>query len=502
MLPRLGRTLSRFFRATAPDPFVLAIVLTAVVFGWAWLATPAGFGDVVDAWQGGFWNLLAFAMQMSLILVTGHALASSPPVSKAIGGLASAPRTPRQAVALTAGVAMTAGLVNWGFGLIVGAILAREAADGLRRRGAAAPRGLLAAAGYTGMLVWHGGLSGSAPLDAASPGALESKLGGDLALDVAQLAAEHANAAGPIQPMTAANAADAVLPLTQTVATSHNLLVTGGVMAIALVILVGMCPKTGRDDQRSRPASTGDPHAPPAATERNRLSEPTAAHTEAEPPRQNADDRQSPAVRFLERNGAVVWLIVGPALGWLALRFVEQGFDALNLNTVNLLFLTVGLALHGSARSYGAAVEDAVKGCAGIIIQFPLYAGIMGVMTATGLAAMVSGWFVSLAGESESLLRVLTFLSAGLVNLFVPSGGGQWAVQGPIAMDAVTQLGGDPARTLMAIAYGDQLTNMLQPFWALPLLAITRAKAGEVVGYTAVVMIAAGLWIALMLALG
>jgi len=455
MLRAAGEHASNFFRTVVPDPLILAMLLTGVVFLAAILGTDADPRTLIESWQAGFWNLLTFAMQMCLILVTGHALASSRPVAGSIARIASIPRSARQGVVLTAAIAMAAGLVNWGFGLIVGAILAREVGRSLASRGVRAPMGLLAAAGYTAMLVWHGGLSGSAPLKAASEGGQTEVLGADLAAEI-----------GPI-------------PIGESLLSSFNILVTGGAVALTLAALALMCPKPGELN--------------PAAPE---------PETEAEPD-QPSDTETGALNRALSI--ASVWVVAVPALLWLAWQTQQRGFEAVSLNSVNLLFLSLGLLLHGSANSYGNAVTRAAGACGGIIVQFPLYAGIMGMMTLASLPAgaalrdqalapTLSRGFANAAGDDGGALRALTFLSAGLVNLFVPSGGGQWAVQGPIAMRATLEAGAPAARTLMAVAYGDQLTNMLQPFWALPLLAITKAKAGEVVGYTAIVMLIAGAW--------
>jgi short-chain fatty acids transporter len=213
-------------------------------------------------------------------------------------------------------------------------------------------------------------------------------------------------------------------------------------------------------------------------------------------PAEREDPDAGALPRALERSSWVVWLVAAPALAWLAIQFWASGLSALNLNTANLLFLSLGLALHGSAHSYGRAVEAGARSCAGVIIQFPLYAGVMGMIGGSGLAVALSGFFVELSGGSEAGLSLTTFASAGVVNLFVPSGGGQWAIQGPIGMRAAMDTGADPARIVMAVSYGDQLTNMLQPFWALPLLAITGVRARDIVGYTAVLMVLAGVWIA------
>ncbi|MEZ6318590.1 MAG: TIGR00366 family protein [Phycisphaerales bacterium] len=157
----------------------------------------------------------------------------------------------------------------------------------------------------------------------------------------------------------------------------------------------------------------------------------------------------------------------------------------------------LGLLLHGSTASYVRAVEDGARGCAGVILQFPLYAGIMGLLAASGLIDTFSRTLADFG--SSTMLPVMTFVSAGVVNLFVPSGGGQWGIQGPIALESGAAAGVSAGKMIMAVAYGDQLTNMLQPFWALPLLAITGVKARDIVGYTAVVMAAAAAWIALWL---
>ena len=175
----------------------------------------------------------------------------------------------------------------------------------------------------------------------------------------------------------------------------------------------------------------------------------------------------------------------------------ESGFGRIGLNQINATMLGLGMLLHGSPRSYMRSIEDAARGCAGIIVQFPLYAGIMIMMSVSGLAGMIAD--LAVESSNQTTLPLLTFLSAGVVNFFVPSGGGQWGVQGPIALEAGAAAGIAPSTMIMSVAYGDELTNMLQPFWALPLLAITRIRAKAIVGYTAIVMVVAGLWMALSL---
>lgn len=462
MIAKLGQGLSRVFAKTAPDPFVLAVLLTVVTGVLAWWL---GFGNlpegssrvsaVIDSWRDpntGMWRFLGFGMQMCLILVTGHALAESKPVAAIIRGMTAIPKTPAAAAALIAVVAMLFGLINWGLGLIVGALLARDVARALEARGVPTHAPVLAAAGYAGMLVWHGGLSGTAPIKMTSV----------------------AEASSVLPPETIAILGDSpAMSLGATVFSPMNLFVTGGLLLIVPAVLVMLTPKDG--DNMSMPA------------EEDLFEEPTRAI------------RTLPDL--LERTPMVPWTLAA-LLIWAMLRFGTDGSESFGSrmlsvgpNEINMTMLALGLIAHGSIRSYIASAERGAKGCAGVILQFPLYAGIMGMLATSGLIGMFSDWMASNA--TQDTLPIFTFVSAGIVNLFVPSGGGQWAIQGPIALQAGQSLDVAPQKMIMAVAYGDQLTNMLQPFWALPLLAITGVRARDIVGYTAIMMLAAGAWMAL-----
>jgi short-chain fatty acids transporter len=217
------------------------------------------------------------------------------------------------------------------------------------------------------------------------------------------------------------------------------------------------------------------------------------ARAALEPAAPAVAEAPTPAGR-LETARLVPLIIIALGVVSLALRAAREGsamLQRLDLDVINLAFLLVGLALHGSARAYGKAVADAIAGAAGIVLQFPLYFGIMGLMAASGLVSSIAGAIVSASRGAEWAYPLLTFVSAGFVNLFIPSGGGQWVVQGPIVLTGAATLGADPGKAVMALAYGDQWTNMAQPFWALPLLGICGVRAGDIMGYTLVVMVLA-----------
>ncbi len=443
----LGLRCRRGFARVVPDPFAIAVALVVVV-GIVALAFGRAPLDVVRDFAGaaGLWKLLVFTMQMCTMLVLGTALAEAPAVQRGIVRAVALARSPRMLVAVTAFVAIALSLLNWSLGLVGGALLAREAGRAAVARGWKLHYPILCAAGYTGLMTWHGGLSGSAPLKVATEAGMVEVLGPTLA----------AAAGGPIA-------------LSQTIFGPLNLFVSGGLLLLGPLVLAAMTPREGEDPE---------PAAPPA----DRIQD-AAAQDEAPP---------TSTIERLERSPVVTWalsLVMALAIGaWLADRGIAQlGFDE-----VNLLLWCAALVLHGRPDRFVAACEKGVRGCTGIILQFPLYGGIMGMMNGAGISTALSQSF---AGAGAGAFAVLTFVAAGLLNLFVPSGGGQWAVQGPILVEAALKIGVDLPTVVMAMAYGDQWTNMLQPFWALPLLAITGVRARDIIGYTTIWMVVGGAWI-------
>jgi len=441
MISRVGTVLSRFSRRIVPDPFVLALGLTAIVMLGGLLILLIG-KDLT--WKDSLWTLcsgwyqgfkdpqgLTFALQMCLVLVTGHALAVTPAVQRFVTLVARIPKTTPAAALLVAVVACLAGIIHWGLGAIVGALLGREIARSAHRSGRKLHYPLLGAAAYAGLAVWHGGLSGSAPLKAAESGHFIENLMG-------------------------------VLPMSQTVFSPLNLLITGTLLVVIPLLFWSLAPK-----------KESDAMGPP----KDALGE--------LPGREASSD--SGLIAFLQ-NSYFVGAIVG--LGGLTFFICASasGRMAFDLNAVNLLFLFLGIALHGGLRHYVAAVADGARGAGAIVLQFPFYFAILGIMKASGLIQLVSAGFAGIANQET--FPIFTYFSSGLVNLFVPSGGGQWIVQGEVLIRAGQELGVPPQTTVMAFAYGDAWTNMLQPFWALPLLGIMGLKARDIIGYTAVIFLA------------
>lgn len=448
-LVRLGAFARRGFGRVVPEPFVIAVALTTIVLVVA-LAVGTPAADVLRAWSGGdgLWALLTFTMQMCVMLVLGTALATAPSVQRGIAASIGWVKTPRQLVGATAFIAIGLALLNWSLGLVGGAIVAREAGRLARRRGYSLHYPLLCAAGYSGLMTWHGGFSGSAPLKVTTTQDLAEVLGPALAEQVG------------------------VLGLGSTILSPLNLVVSGGLLVLGPLVFMGMTPRSDPDAELApdvpAPMETLEP-APVGLIER------------------------------VERSPAFSTLLALPLCAALAMVLADGGLLRLSFNTVNLALFAFALLLHGRPDRFLRACDEGARSCGGVITQFPLYAGVMGVMKAAGLSAALAGAFSQVG---PGAFEALAFGSAGLLNLFVPSGGGQWAVQGPVLMQGAVAAGIEPGRVVMAMAYGDQWTNMLQPFWALPLLAITGVRARDIIGYAAVWMAAGGMWILGNLAIG
>jgi short-chain fatty acids transporter len=428
-----------------PDPFIFAVILTFVVVAASMLFTKQTPMGVVEAWYGGFWTLLAFSMQMTLVLVTGTILATAPAFKRVLEKMASLPKNKVQAIIYVNVVALIACFINWGFGLVIGAVYAKEVAK--KVKGVDYP--LLIAAAYSGFLVWHAGMSGSIPLKLAT--------GGDSLV-------------------TATNGAitDAI-STNLTIFSTFNLVIFGVILVTLPFVLSLMHPK-------------GD---------KVKEIDPVLLEEEAAPEPKAKED-MTPAER-LENSRIINYVLSILGFAFIIKYFIDNGFS-LNLNIVNFVFLFAAILLHGTPINVVRAVNSAAKSVGGIVLQFPFYAGIMGVMVAqdangVSLAGGISDFFVNIS--SVRTFPLFTFLSAGIVNFFVPSGGGQWAVQAPIMMPAGANLGVDAAKTAMSIAWGDAWTNMIQPFWALPVLGIAKLGAKNIMGYCLMVLLYSGVIIAL-----
>lgn len=477
----LGELFARLTRRVLPDPMVIACLLTLLAAGLAllWphnnelaaLHVGARAVRVCGIWFGGVWNpgFLVFALQMCIVLLTGYGLAKAPLATRFLRFLAAQVNSNRSAVVLVATVSCVGCWINWGFGLIAAGVLATRVRESLLARGQRCHYALIVAAAYAGMMIWHGGLSGSAPLRVAKEGV--------------RIAAANAEPVGN---------ADATIETLPPIAVTHTTLSPAN-LGLTLVMIIGVpllfatmagARNNGMDPDEEPPAPHDDP-AKKAASNRDDAS--TATPRDA-----------SPADR-INRSRVIPLLI---ALGFVVViidQLRQSGAAAIGLNFVNTVFLTLGLILHRNLRDYVTAVAEGGRAVTGIVLQFPLYAGIQGIMFGAGLAAAMSQWFVDAAGTTAAWLHVApthtfpvaTFLSAGLVNFFVPSGGGQWIVQGPIMCGAASSLGASIEQTIMAVSYGDQWTNMIQPFWAIPLMGLTGVNVRRFMGYCTLLMLLA-----------
>ncbi len=420
-----------------PSPFMIAIILSGLTFVLAFLFTKSdesalGHGiNILGYWQTGFWELLAFSMQMVLILLLGHTLALTPFFSRIINKIANLPKNTAQAAFLVSFFTIIMSFFNWGLCLIFGAILTRKIGERFSFQGKALNYGLVGAAGYCGMMVWHGGLSGSAPLKVAETNHfLIDQIG--------------------------------IISISETVFSPMNILISLCLLLIIPLVIYSMGKKF---------ETTKSPNIVIDEITENKVDN---------------DNKKS-----LDTSTWPAYLLGGMILLAAIVQAVQSSSsDAsfIDLNYINFLLFGLSLTLHASLANFMKAVHAGIKGVSGIVIQFPLYAGIMGIMKYSGMVILISDFFVSVSNEWS--FPILTFFSAALVNFFVPSGGGQWAVQGPIVVEAAQTLGIGIPKIVMALAYGDQISNMLQPFWALPLLGITQLKAKDILPYSTIILLA------------
>jgi len=440
--------IENLFKKYLPSPFTIAILLTllttvlAILFTKPENQTLVTYSmDVFEFWEKGIWTngLLVFAYQMMLILVLGHVLVLSKSVSKLIVNVTKYCVNTATSAAIVSCSTMLVAFFNWGLGLIFGALLARKVAEHAQKNNIPLNYPIIGAAGYVGLMVWHGGISGSAPIKINEDGHIKSIM--------KFVSSEEALAKIP-----------SIITYSETVFSWWNLVI----FLLVMLVVSYTFYKLGK---KAKPTSINLPVY--------KMNTDTEIKTKAE----KLDNSKLLAYVF-----GVLLLVV---------FFYRYAQDVISLkitpNLINFFMFGLGILLHGSFKRFTNAVGESISDVSGILIQFPLYFGIMGIMKSTGMVGLISDLFVSISNATT--LPIFTFFSAGLVNIFVPSGGGQWVVQGPIVVESALKLGVPLPKAIMAMAYGDQITNMLQPFWALPLLGITKLKAKEILPYTLIAMV-------------
>ena len=427
------------FKKFLPSPFSIAILLSIIVFIIAYLFTKSSVIDLLKYWEKGLWNagLMSFGMQMMLMLVLGYVIALSSSFNRIIVYITPLCKNTANAAFLVAASTIIVSWINWGLGLIFGAILVRKVGEHAINNNITINYPLIGACGYSGLMVWHGGLSGSIPLKISEPNHFAEIITNKVIL----------------------NKLPNGINFDSTVFSNMNITVSLLLLIIVPLTLyfIGKI-KVVQNKIKLKQLTTKTEPVYPFGAERIDHSK-----------------------------------IFGKVIGFIILTVAiikainTSSISFINPNYINLCLFSFALILHKNIFSFLNAVNKAISSASGILIQFPLYFGIMGIMNQSGLVDVLSDFFISISNQKT--FPIFTMLSGGLVNIFVPSGGGQWAVQGPIVIQSAMEIGVSIPKSIMALSYGDQLTNMLQPFWALPLLGITELKAKEILPYTLVIMI-------------
>ncbi|MFO0577966.1 MAG: TIGR00366 family protein [Polyangia bacterium] len=482
-LVRLGLRLVALLERYLPDAFVFALIATALVFllGLGWTRTAPG--ALVDGWGKGFFSLLPFTLQMALIIIGGHVVASAPSVAAGLRALARVPRTARGAVAWVTLLALVSSWFNWGFSLIFSALLAKELARQLARRGVAVDYRALAAASFLGLgSIWAQGLSGSAALQMATPGSLPAAL-----LPIIE-------GTGATGAATWARWGRGVIPLSHTIFLWQSL-ASVAVELVVVTLLMWRAAPTG--EQAVTAAQLGIALDEPGA--------PAGETTEVQAGRQ-AGARPQPLSRPGERLERSPWLsglfvLAGAAYLGRYLYSAPSVLEAINLNTINLALLVLGAALHRTPARLMHAFAQATPTVWGVILQFPFYGGIAGMLSVSALNERIAGVFVS--ASTRATLPPLVALYSAVLGVFVPSGGSKWLIEAPYVLGAAHRLKVHLGWMVAVYDLGEALANLVQPFWMLPVLALLGLRARDVMGYTFLVfLVLLPLVLALTLVLG
>jgi short-chain fatty acids transporter len=428
LLARAGSRIADLCERWFPDAFVFALAAIVLVFIGGIFA---GVTPVTMAMEfgNGFWSLVNFTKQMAMVIVGGFVVASSPPIARLTRWLASIPKTARGAVAFVAAFAMLSSLVSWGLSLVFTGLLVREIVKRIdvdyRAIGAAAYLGLGS--------VWALGLSSSAALLQATKSAIPQSL----------------------LPITG------VIPLTQTIFLPQSMAMAAVLVIVSVIVAYVSAPR----ESEARTAKMMGIEFRDDAVAQTLLSV-----------------RATPAERF--ENSPILNVVIALLMFWfLITQFRDKGgIAALDLNNFNFFFLAAGLLLHWTPRSFLRAVTKSVPATAGVLIQFPFYGGIFGMISKTPIATQLAHAFVSIT--TKTTFPIVVAIYSAILGMFVPSGGGKWIVEAPYVMAAARQWGEHLGWTVQIYNAAEALPNLINPFWMLPLMGILNVRARDLAGYS------------------
>lgn len=434
-MSKLTNFFTELMRKYLPDPFVFAIYLTLLTVALAVLIEGQSLLDTSISWGDGFWNLLAFTTQVAVMLAMGYVLASAPVVNRLLNKLVDLVHKPRTAIIVATLVGAIGSYLNWAFGLVIGGIVAKKLASKIR--GIHYP--LIIAAAYSGFSLYGLGLSATIPVLISTPGhSLEKEMG--------------------------------IVPLSDTIF-SLPMLITALLTIVTLPILnAWLHPKNKEEIIEYDPSVEAASQEIAAATAATSVNEPVTV-----------------AVKL--NNSKLLSLLIG-LLGftYIVHHFIKGG--SLDFNIINFIILFGGIVLLGTPANYVRSLNDGIKTVSGIILQYPFYAGIMAIMAASGLVDTISKVFVEYA--SANTLPLWGLWSSYVINFFAPSGGGHWVVQGPFMIEAAKEMSASFGKTSMSVMLGNAWNDLIQPFWILPVLAISGLKLKDIMGYLVIMMIWVG----------
>lgn len=441
MINRLLKFFVNVMQKYLPDPFTIAWLITLFVSLMAILITKQTPMQVINAWGNGFFGILAFAMQMTMVLVTGYALASADIVNKFLRSLVRIPKTPKQTVLFIGFASMVLYYFNWGLGLIAGGLLAREAA----RVHPNVDFRLLVTAAFSGIIITHGGLSASVPLVINTKGHIFEKQMG-------------------------------LVPLSDTIFHPQTLFITIALAIVIPLVCLLLMPKKG-EEVLADPALLGD--------ESEKRSQDMSSHKLSSDNGTGIAGTLSLADR-MDKSKLLNYSLGIMGLVYLGAYFVKNGFN-LNVNILIFMFVVLGILAHGTLVNYSKAVGKGAATAGGIILQFPFYAGIMGIMHDSGLVEVISKALLHMS--TPQTFELVCYFSSLIISIFVPSAGGHWVVQAPFMLPAAAELGVAPWKVAMGVAWGESIWNIVCPFWALPLLAIAKISIRDLIGFSMILFI-------------